>query len=72
MTKGVPRHMNYGLEIRNIATSKCLLVHALTHPAEKNAQPTGMNLYETTACRHQGARPWLLTTPHPRTYGLKK
>lgn len=27
--------MNYGLEIRNIATSKCLLVHALTHPAEK-------------------------------------
>ena len=35
--------MNHGLEIRNLATSKCLLVHALTHPAEKNAQPTGMN-----------------------------
>ena len=44
---------------------------APTDPAEKNAQPTGMNLYKTTAYRHQGARPWLLTTPHLRTHGLK-
>ena len=25
---------------------------APTHPAEKKAQPNGMNLYETTAYRH--------------------
>ena len=43
MTRGgAPAH-DHGLEIRNSATSKCLLVHALTHPAEKNAQPIGMN-----------------------------
>ena len=51
MTQGGSPARDHGLEIRNSATSKCLLVHALTHPAEKNAQPTGMNLYETTAYR---------------------
>jgi hypothetical protein len=27
-----------------------------------------MNLYETTAYRHQGTSPWLLTTLHLRTH----
>jgi len=31
-----------------------------------------MNLYGITAYRHQGERPWLLTTSHLRIPGLKK
>ena len=43
---GTPAH-DLGLKIRNIATSKCFTreMHQTT-PLRKNAQPTGMNLYE--------------------------
>ena len=46
---------------------------ALTHPAEKKAQPTGMNLYETNAYRHQGAPRVriVVASIEPRTRGRR-
>ena len=49
-----------------------ITLDAPANPAEKNGQPTGMNLYENTAYRHQGASTWPLTTTHLLTHGLKK
>ena len=59
-----PQSTRWAARKQPVATVSCWPKDALTTeylnspPAEKNAQASGMKLYEITAYRHRGTSPW--------------